>query len=429
MEWRNWSGLATAHPARVQAPATPEQVAEAVRAAAEDGLRVRMHGTGHSFTDVAVTDGVLLQPHRLSGVVAVDRRAMTVTALAGTTLHELNARLEALGLALHNMGDVDPQTLAGAVSTGTHGTGGVTASLSGQLEALQLVTGDGALRTVSRDDDPDLFHAARVGLGAVGIITALTFRVEPAFTLHALEQPMAWQELLDRHGSLVEEHHHVDAYWFPHTDRCMVKTNDRTLDEPQPLSRARSYVDDELLSNSAFGVVDRLTTRWPRTVPAVNRVTARGWGRREYSDLSHRVFVASRRVVFREMEYSLPREHGMAALREVRRLMEAEGWPVAWPVEIRATPPDEAWLSSTFGRDSVYLAFHVGSRTDHRPYFTGVERVLREHDGRPHWGKLHTRTAADLAPAYPRWADFAAVRDRADPGRLFANDYLERVLG
>ena len=429
MEWRNWSGLATARPARVQAPATPEQVAEAVRSASDDGLRVRMHGTGHSFTDVAVTDGVLLHPHRLTGVVAVDRRAMTVTALAGTTLCELNARLEALGLALHNMGDVDPQTLAGAVSTGTHGTGGVTASLSGQLEALQLVKGDGELRTVSRDDDADLFHAARVGLGAVGIITALTFRVEPAFTLHALEQPMAWDELLDRHGSLVEEHHHVDAYWFPHTDRCLVKTNDRTLDEPQPLSRTRAYVDDELLSNTAFGVVDRLTTRWPRTVPAANVVSARGWGRREYSDVSHRVFVASRRVVFREMEYSLPREHGMAALREVRRLMEAERWKVAWPVEIRATPPDEAWLSSTYGRHSVYLAFHVGSRVDHRPYFTGVERILREHDGRPHWGKLHTRTAADLAPAYPRWADFAAVRDRADPGRVFTNDYLERVLG
>jgi L-gulono-1,4-lactone dehydrogenase len=429
VEWRNWSGLAVARPTRVQAPASPEQVADAVQDAARDGLRVRMRGTGHSFTDVAVTDGLLLEPHRLTGVVAVDRRAMTVTALAGTTLHELNARLEALGLALHNLGDVDPQTLAGAVSTGTHGTGGVTASLSGQLEALQLVTAKGELRTVSRECDPDLFHAARVGLGAVGILTALTFRVEPAFTLHAVERPVRWEELLERHGSLVEEHHHVDAYWFPHTDRCLVKTNDRTLDEPQPLSRMRAYVEDELLSNTAFGVVDRITTRWPRTAPRVNRLTSRGWGPREYTDLSHRVFVASRRVVFREMEYSLPREHGMAALREVRRLMQAERWNVAWPVEIRATPPDEAWLSSTYGRDSVYLAFHVGGGADHRPYFTGVERLLREYGGRPHWGKLHTRTAADLAPAYPRWADFAAVRDRVDPERLFANDYLERVLG
>lgn len=429
MTWRNWSGLATADPTKVLAPATPEQVAEAVRDAARSGHRVRMHGTGHSFTDVAVTDGVHLQPHRLSGVVAVDRRAMTVTALAGTTLHELNARLEALGLALHNMGDVDPQTLAGAVSTGTHGTGGVTASLSGQLEALQLVTADGELRTVDRDHDPELFHAARVGLGAVGVITALTFRVEPAFHLHAVEQPMAWEELLERHSTLVEGHHHVDAYWFPHTDRCLVKTNDRTLEPPAPLSRRRAWVEDELLSNTAFGAVDRFTTRFPRTVPTVNRLTARGWGAREYVDLSHRVFVASRRVVFREMEYSLPREQGMAVLRQARRLIERQGWKVAWPVEIRATPPDEAWLSSTYGRDSVYLAFHVGQGVDHRPYFTGVERLLREHDGRPHWGKLHTRTAADLAPAYPRWADFAAVRDRADPERLFANDYVERVLG
>jgi L-gulono-1,4-lactone dehydrogenase len=240
---------------------------------------------------------------------------------------------------------------------------------------------------------------------------------------------MRWAELLERHADLVEEHHHVDAYWFPHTDRCLVKTNDRSLDEPAPLSRRRAWVEDELLSNTAFGLVDRVTTRWPRTVRRVNQVSARGWGHREYRDLSHRVFVASRRVVFREMEYSLPREAGMEALREARRLMEAEGWSVAWPVEIRATPPDEAWLSSTYGRDSVYLAFHVGRDTDHRPYFTGIERLLREYDGRPHWGKLHTRTAADLAPAYPRWSDFAAVRDRIDPDRLFANDYVARVLG
>ena len=429
MEWRNWSGLAVAHPAKVAAPATPEQVADAVREAAQAGLRVRMHGTGHSFTDVAVTDGLPLQPHRLTGIVAVDRQAMTVTALAGTTLRELNAQLEPLGLALHNMGDVDPQTLAGAVSTGTHGTGGVTASLSGQLEALQLVTAAGELCTVNREVDPDLFHAARVGLGAVGVITALTFRVEPAFTLHAVERPMRWEELLEQHAGLVAEHHHVDAYWFPHTDRCLVKTNDRSVDEPLPLSRHRAWVEDELLSNTVFGVVDRVTTRWPRTVRRVNQVSSRGWGHREYRDLSHRVFVASRRVVFREMEYSLPREAGMEALREARRLMEAEGWPVAWPVEIRATPPDEAWLSSTYGRDSVYLAFHVGRDTDHHPYFTGIERLLREYDGRPHWGKLHTRTAADLAPAYPRWSDFAAVRDRIDPDRLFANDYVARVLG
>lgn len=427
--WTSWSGLATAHPARVAAPSSPHQVAHLVGEAAARGLRVKMRGSGHSFTDIAVTDGILLDPTALTGIAEVDRVAMTVTALAGTTLRKLNAHLARLGLSLHNMGDVDPQTLAGALATGTHGTGGVTASLSGQVEALTVVTGDGVLRRASRTEDPDLFQAARVGLGALGILTDVTFRVEPAFVLEAEERPMAFDELLAEHDALVAGHHHVDAYWFPHTDRCLVKTNDRTLDAPRPLHPGRVLLEDELLSNAAFGVVDRITTRWPATIPVVNRVTSRGWGQRSYSDQAHRVFVARRRVVFREMEYSLPREVGMAVLREVRHCLERSGLRVAWPVEIRATPADEAWLSTSHGRESVYLAFHVGKGVDHRPYFQALEPLLRAHDGRPHWGKLHTRTAHDLAPVYRHWDDFARVRDRVDPHRLFTNDYLDRVLG
>lgn len=427
--WQSWSGLSRATPALVAAPATPDEVADAVRTARERGLRVRMHGSGHSFTDVAVTEGLHLDPRRLTGVVAVDRAAMTVTALAGTTLRELNGRLAGLGLALHNLGDIDAQTVAGAVSTGTHGTGGVTASLSGQLAAVELVTAAGDLRRACPDTDPDLFQAARVGLGAVGVLTSLTFRVEPAFTLEAVERPMAWDELVDRHDELVEAHHHVDAFWFPHTEHCLVKTNDRTLDGPAPLGRARAYVEDELLPNTVFGLVDRATTRWPALTRPANRLAGRALSARTYRDRADRVFVSPRRVVFREMEYAVPRAAGIPALREVRRLVERSGWRVAWPVEVRATPPDEAWLSATHGRESVYLAFHVGRRTDHRTYFAEVERLLRAYDGRPHWGKLHTRAAADLAPAYPHWDDFARVRDAVDPERVFGNGYLERVLG
>ncbi len=261
------------------------------------------------------------------------------------------------------------------------------------------------------------------------MLTRLTFRVEPAFTLQAVEEPMRLDEVLARHDELVDEHHHVDLYWFPHTDRCMVSSYDRTLDEPEPLGRVRAYVDDELLSNTLFGLVDRATTRFPRLTRPANQLSSRALSRRTYSDSSERVFIASRRVRFREMEYSLPRETGMAALREVSGLIERSGWDVAFPVEVRATPPDEAWLSTTYDRRSVYLAFHVGAGVDHRDYFLGVEQVLRAHGGRPHWGKLHTRTAADLAPDYARWDDFAAVRDRVDPDRAFGNAYLDRVLG
>ena len=427
--WRSWSGLSTAHPTSVLTPRDVGEVVEAVVAARRQGLTVKMVGSGHSFTDIAVAEGLQLRPDLLTGVTAVDRDAMTVTALAGTPLHDLNARLSGLGLGLHNMGDVDRQTVAGAVSTGTHGTGGRWASLSAQVAALELVTADGSVVRASREDDPELFDAARVGLGALGVLTSVTFMVEPEFRLTATEGPMRFEELVESFDQLVAEHHHVDVHWFPRTEGALVKRNDRTVDPPAPLPRRRAYLQDHLLENRVFGLMNRLADAAPRTIPAMNRMAARAIGTRTYTDIAPRVFVAERLVRFREMEYAVPRDAGMAALVEARRLIDRSDWPITFPVEVRAAPADDCWLSTSHDQESTYLAFHVNARTDHRPYFTAVERVLRDHGGRPHWGKLHTRTAEDLAPAYPRWADFAAVRDRVDPDRVFTNRHLDRVLG
>ncbi|HET7388086.1 MAG TPA: D-arabinono-1,4-lactone oxidase [Nocardioidaceae bacterium] len=427
--WRNWSGLESAHPAQVLTPSSVREVCDAVVAARANGLRVKMVGTGHSFTGIAATDGLLLLPRRLVGIRSVDRDAMTVAVLAGTPLRELNIRLEELGLALHNMGDVAEQTVAGAVSTGTHGTGGHWASLSAQVAALELVDAEGRVRTCSAQQDPDLFSAARVGLGALGILTAVTFLVEPAFTLEAVEEPMTWDQVVSGFDEMVAANHHAEAYWFPHTDRMLTKRNNRTLDEPRPLSRVRGYVDDELLSNTVFGLVNRVGNIAPAGIRRLNQLSARALTARTYSDVSHRVFTSPRRVRFREMEYAVPRQEGMAALTEVRRLIDSRDWRISFPVEIRYAPADDLWLSTASGRESVYLAFHVNAATDHADYFETVEKVLEAHDGRPHWGKLHTRTADDLASAYPCFADFLAVRDRLDHPRLFTNDYLDRVLG
>ena len=427
--WHSWSGLATARPRRVLSPADVDDVVQAVHAARDLGLGVKMVGTGHSFTEIAVADGVLLQPDRLVGVRSVDRAAMTVTVLAGTPLHVLNARLDGLGLALHNMGDIDRQTVAGAISTGTHGSGGHWASLSAQVVAVELVTADGAVVTATPEHDQALFHVARLGLGAVGILTAVTFLVEPSFLVQAVEEPMTWDEVVGGFDELVEQHHHVDIHWFPHTERALSKRDDRSVDPARPLPRVRAYVDDHLLANRVFGLSNRLGNAAPRLVPTLNRVGSRALTARSYVDTSHRVFVSERLVRFREMEYALPRAAGMTALAEARGVMERGGWPISFPVEIRYARGDDVWLSTAYDRDSVYLAFHVNARTDHTAYFREVERVMRAHDGRPHWGKLHTRTADDIAPAYPRWADVQRVRDRVDPDRLFTNRYLERVLG
>ncbi len=427
--WRSWSGLSQAHPVRMLAPRDAGEVVDAVLAARAEGLRVKMVGSGHSFTDIAVTDGLLLRPDRLTGIRSVDRDALRVTVEAGTTLHELNARLAALGLALHNLGDIDRQTAAGAISTGTHGAGGRWASLSAQVCSVELVLADGTLTTVSAAHDPDLFAAARLGLGAVGVLTAVTFEVEPAFLLEATEWSIGWSEIVELLPRLAEKHHHVDLHWFPHTDRALAKTNDRTIDDPAPLSRARAWFEDDLMANGAFAAMNRLGNAVPSLVAPLNRVAARTISSRRYVDASHKVLVSERTVRFREMEYAVPREAATAALVEAREVMERGGWPVSFPVEIRPVPADDLWLSTSSDHDSVYLAFHVNAATDHSAYFGGVEPVLRAHGGRPHWGKLHTLSADDLAGLYPKWADFAAVRDRVDPERVFGNAYLERVLG
>jgi FAD-linked oxidoreductase len=429
-EWRNWSGLESARPDRVEDPADTAAIVAAVERARSTGGTVKMVGTGHSFTGIAAPEGTMLRPGRLSGIVSVDRDAMTVTALAGTPLKVFNAQLEALGLSLHNMGDIAEQTLAGATSTGTHGTGGVAASLSAQICGLELVTGAGEVVRATETERPDVLEFARLGLGALGVLTTITFRVEPLFALEAHETPMSWDEALDGFDERVDAHHHVDTYWFPHTDRLMVKTNDRLHDlDVAPLSRVREWWDDEFLSNTLFGALNRVTNAVPAIIPSFNQVSSRLLSARSYSDVAHRVFTSPRTVVFREMEYAVPREAGLAALREARAALDASDLRITFPVEIRVTPSDDIPLSTSTGRDSLYLAFHTHRDADHREYFALMEPILRAHDGRPHWGKVHTRTAADLAPAYPRFEEFLALRDRLDPDRVFANPYLRRVLG
>ncbi len=435
LQWSNWSGLESVLPQRVTHPADTSAIVAAVQRARAERTTVKMVGTGHSFTAISAPDHTMLTPQQLTGVLSVDRDAMTVTALAGTPLSVLNAELEHLGLSLHNMGDIAEQTLAGAISTGTHGTGGVAAGLSAQLAGLELVTGTGEVLTATSSENSDVLDVARVGLGALGILTTVTFRVEPLFLLEAHEQPMSWDEALDGFDERAEAHHHVDMYWFPHTDRMLTKSNDRLdadLSEAEPLPRLRAWLDDDFLSNTFFGWLTAGANRVPGVVPRMNRFTSRVLSERRYSDLAHRVFTSPRRVVFREMEYAVPREAGLAALREARRVVDASAWRISFPVEIRVAPADDIPLSTASGRDTMYLAFHThrGSDwSDHTAYFSAMEQIMRAHDGRPHWGKVHTRTAADLAPAYPRFADFLAMRDRLDPERVFANDHLRQVLG
>ncbi|MGV9417656.1 D-arabinono-1,4-lactone oxidase [Streptomyces sp. NPDC003674] len=427
--WRNWGGNVSARPAREVAPASVEELAAAVRRAAEDGLKVKAVGTGHSFTSIAATDGLLIRPRLLTGIRAVDREAMTVTVEAGTPLKRLNAALAREGLSLTNMGDIMEQTVSGATSTGTHGTGRESASIAAQIRGLELVTADGSVLTCSAEENPEVFAAARIGLGALGVVTAITFAVEPLFLLTAREEPMPFDRVVAEFDQLWAENEHFEFYWFPHTGNTNTKRNNRSAGPEQPVGRLAGWFEDEFLSNGVFQVAQWAGRAAPATVPAIARISSKALSARTYTDIPYKVFTSPRRVRFVEMEYAVPRAALVDTLRELKAMVDRSGLRVSFPVEVRTAPADDITLSTASGRDSAYIAVHMFRGTPYQAYFTAAERVFTAHEGRPHWGKVHTRDAEYFSRVYPRFAEFTALRDRLDPERLFQNDYLRRVLG
>ncbi|MDX3113181.1 D-arabinono-1,4-lactone oxidase [Streptomyces scabiei] len=427
--WRNWGGNVVARPAREVTPASVEELADAVRRAAEDGLTVKAVGTGHSFTSIAATDGVLIRPQLLTGIRKIDRDDMTVTVEAGTPLKRLNLALAREGLSLTNMGDIMEQTVSGATSTGTHGTGRESASIAAQIKGLELVTADGSVLVCSEKENPEVFAAARIGLGALGVVTALTFAVEPLFLLTAREEPMPFDRVLAEFDELWAENEHFEFYWFPHTGSTNTKRNNRSAGPARPVSQVAGWIEDEFLSNGVFQVAQWVGRAAPGTIPAIARLSSKALSARTYTDIPYKVFTSPRRVRFVEMEYAVPREAVTETLRELRTMVDRSGLRISFPVEVRTAPADDIALSTASGRDSAYIAVHMVRGTAYQGYFTAAERIFTAHEGRPHWGKVHTRDAEYFAGVYPRFEEFTALRDRLDPDRLFQNDYLRRVLG
>ncbi len=429
--WRNWGRVETAEPVYVARPTSVDEVVAVVQRARELGLPVKAIGAGHSFTAIAAAPGVQLDPAGLDSLLEVDAARQRVTIGAGTNLYQLPALLGPHGLAMENLGDIDRQTIAGATSTGTHGTGGAFRGLAAQLVAVTLVTAEGGILRVSGTENAELLPAVRLGLGALGILVDVTVQCVPAFALHALERPESLEVVLDGFQERVEGADHFEFYWFPHTESVLTKTNTRLpADAPlAPLGAARTWFDDAFMANGVFAATCGTGRVLPAIVPAVNRLATRLTGNREFTEDSASVFTTQRSVRFREMEYAIPREAVPDAVRGIRSLIDSRGWRISFPIEVRAAAADDLWLSTAQGRASGYIAVHRYWREDHLEYFHAVEDLLRDYGGRPHWGKIHFQDAASLAGLYPRFSDFLAVRDRLDPDRVFANPYLERVLG
>ena len=429
--WQNWARTERVRPTTVEYPSTIEAVRRSVRSAAARGRLIKAVGTGHSFTGIAVAPGTLLEMTELSGLVSVDRDRQRARLLAGTRLHRIPALLAPYGLAMANLGDIDRQSISGAISTGTHGTGSRFGGIATQVVAATLVTADGELLTVSEDENADLLPAVALGLGALGILVDVTIQCVPAFVLEAVERPEPLDSVVDDVVSRADAVDHFEFYWFPHTDTALTKTNTRLPagSPTKPLSAASRLVDDVLVGNVVHQSVCSAGRAAPGLVPGINRLSAKVWGDRTFSDASHRVFATSRGVRFREMEYAVPLDRLASAFRGVQRVIDEHGWRIEFPIEVRTAAADELWLSTASGRPSGYLAVHRYWKTDHTEYVAAVEEVMLAHAGRPHWGKLHTLDASALRARYPRFDDFTALRDRLDPDRAFRNPYLGRVLG
>jgi L-gulonolactone oxidase len=426
--WQNWSGLQRCRPAVVAHPAGTDEIATVVKEAAAAGRPVKVVGSGHSFTDCACTTGTLIELDRHTRLLAVDRATGQVTVQSGISLATLNETLAIYGLALPNLGDIEYQTVSGALSTGTHGTGAGLGCLATQIAALELVTSDGSIVHLSPSEDQAGFSAARVGIGALGVITALTLQCVPAFNLRAVEGPAALDEIIETFDELADGNDHFEFYWIPRSRYVLTKRNNRTEEPPRPRSTAKEWFDDVVMSNWAFGTLGKMQARRPQLAKRINKMLPKP-SPLDYIDRSDRVFTSPRTFRFYEMEYGFPRTEAVNVLREVRRFVEDSGLPIGMPLEVRVTAADDIPLSMASGRASCFVAVHVFQGQQYDQYFRGIESIMNNVAGRPHWGKLHYQSASTLSPRYPRWEEFQAVRRRFDPEGRFANAYTERVLG
>ena len=426
--WSNWAGNQQTCTVLLSKPQTESELQQVVQSAQASGRRVKAVGSGHSFTAIAVSEEVLVDLSDYDEIIAIDKINQTVTVQSGIQLSKLNQALYENSLAMQNLGDIAYQTIAGAISTSTHGTGAKFTGIANQVVALRIVLADSSIVECSANVNAQLFSCARVGLGALGLISTVTLKVVPAFNLAVIEEPMRVDDVLQNLDMHIDSNDHFEFFWVPHTGWALTKRNNRNNLPIEPMSKMSHWYSKTLMENYAFGAVCMLGKARPSLIPKLAKALPSS-GRNEYSDASHKVFASKRIIKFYEMEYAIPREACAEALNRVRRMVTDSGFFLNFPVEVRFTAPDEIPLSTASNRESAYIAVHIYKGMNYVPYFKEVESIMNSYQGRPHWGKLHFQSAATLASRYPQWDVFQAVRNQVDPQRMFSNQYLETVLG
>ncbi len=425
--WKNWSGYVESPRTPVLTPDSGPALAAVLADAARGGKPVRMVGAGHSFSPLVASDGVIVSLDKLQGIVGVDTATGIARVQAGTRLFALGGALAERGLAMENLGDINVQSIAGATSTGTHGTGLAFGNLATQVAALKFVTADGREVSASPDENPDLFAGGRIGLGSLGALTELSLRLVPAFRLKLERGRMSLDDCLAQADALVAANRQFEFYWLPHTETVLTKKWNVT-DAPVDEVGFGRWVSDVLLENIAFGALCKVGKAVPAMCPPLSRFCASLVSASEQVDASWSMLSTVRAVRFNEMEWSLPAARGADALREIKALISRREFPLMFPLEYRWVKGDDIWLSPNFGRDSVHISVHQYVGMPHEAYFDAVQAICLNHGGRPHWGKVHSLKAAQLSRLYPRWDDFLALREKMDPAGVFLTPYLRGLF-
>ncbi|BDS13144.1 D-arabinono-1,4-lactone oxidase [Aureispira anguillae] len=427
-QWSNWSENVTCLANRIFYPRTEAEIIEIIHLAKAEQKKIRVVGEGHSFSPLVETDHFIVSLKYMAGVISVDKANLEATVWAGTSINKTNAELYKQGFAMINLGDIDVQSLAGATATGTHGTGTAFGNVSTEIVAFTLITAEGKVLTCSKEENVDLFVAGRVSLGALGIITQMTFKIMKAYKLEYVSSAGDFYETLEQLEDYNSKNRNFEFYYFPYSNIVQLKESNIT-EQPVKNNKVLAYINDVFLENTIMNLICKVGTAFPSTFKRLCRGMAKVVPKGKTIDYSHKIYATVRNVYFKEMEYNIPIEHFKDCIQQFKKMVEENEYYVFFPVECRFVKGDDIWLSPAYGRDSAYIAVHVYAKTPHNPYFKEVEELFMQYDGRPHWGKMHTRTAANLARTYPKWEDFLTLRKKMDPQGLFLNPHLENIFG
>lgn len=423
----NWGGNLRFRPDQLLKPANSQEIMSIVKDAITTGKKIRTIGSGHSWTGLIATDQILVSLDNYKGILRTDD-PNSVIVKSGTKIKELGELLAANQLGLENLGDIDVQSIAGAISTGTHGTGINFGSIATQIVEMKIINGHGDEVTCSDTINPHIFKAAQVSLGALGIITEMKFRCLPAYKLYYQAKKENLHEVMQKLERTNSENRNFEFYWFPYSNIVQTKysnATDKEVIEPG----FGNFINDIVIENGLLKVVSEIVKIFPSLAPAVSKLSAKAVSDSTRLNWSHKVYATTRMVKFSEMEYNIPITCFKDVVLEVAELVERKRFKTNFPTENRFVQADDIYLSPAYNRTSAYIAAHVYKGMEYKAYFDALESVFINNNGRPHWGKMHTRKHDYLSNVYPRWNDFLSIREMMDPKCIFINDHLKDLLG